>query len=124
MSPGPIRSPTEISLAQLAHIPSNEDVGEGTSRDAFGARFVETLDFSGQPPPDYTSPEGSLMMQSQRNSAEDEGDEERPLLRGSSLSPEVPSYDVAVGNDDPRRGRGQVLHRDRDWDRDQDESND
>lgn len=32
-SPGPIRSPTDISLAPLAHIPSHEDIGEGTSRD-------------------------------------------------------------------------------------------
>ena len=37
MSPGPTRSPTDISLAQLAHIPSHEDVGEGTSRSGGGA---------------------------------------------------------------------------------------
>lgn len=42
-SPGPVRSPTEISLAQLVHVDSNrgylgdgeeEDIGEGTSRQA------------------------------------------------------------------------------------------
>jgi SPRY domain len=30
-SPGPVRSPTDISLAQLVHVPSEEDIGEGTS---------------------------------------------------------------------------------------------
>ncbi|MCJ1327727.1 Rsp5p-dependent ubiquitination, sorting of cargo proteins at the multivesicular body [Thelotrema lepadinum] len=33
-SPGPVRSPTDISLAQLVHVASNEDVGEGTSQGA------------------------------------------------------------------------------------------
>ena len=68
VSPGPERSPTEISLAQLAHVPSNEDVGEGTSRSAraeqalgfVGERILPTQDFE-QPPPAYTSPKGSLM---------------------------------------------------------------
>ncbi|KAG8528837.1 Rsp5p-dependent ubiquitination, sorting of cargo proteins at the multivesicular body [Bacidia gigantensis] len=74
VSPGPERSPTEISLAQLAHIPSIEDVGEGTSRSAEhyfhsseeggagGPGLVErysTEEFE-QPPPEYTSPAGSL----------------------------------------------------------------
>ena len=70
-STGPERSPTEISLAQLAHIPSNEDIGEGTSRSArsgqeglshdFPQPFAahEPQDFSA-PPPEYTSPEGSI----------------------------------------------------------------
>ena len=114
MSPGPIRSPTEISLAQLAHIPSNEDVGEGTSRGAPGAGLVDHLDFSGQPPPDYTSPEGSILTRSRRSSGEDGGDPERPLLRSASPRPEVPSYDVAVGNDDPQRRRGQAPDQDQD----------
>ena len=103
-----MRSPTEISLAQLAHIPSNEDVGEGTSHDALGAGAVETLGFSGQPPPpEYTSPEGSIWIRSRGSSGENDREEDRPLLRGASPRPEVPSYDVAVGNDDPQRRRGQ-----------------
>ena len=118
MSPGPMRSPTEISLAQLAHIPSNEDVGEGTSRDA-GA--VETLDLPGQPPPEYTSPEGSILTRCQRSSREIEGGEDRPLLRSASPIPEVPSYDVAVGNDDPQRRRGGGVYEDTDEDEDEDE---
>ena len=82
-SPGPERSPTEISLAQLAHIPSHEDVGEGTSRsvryspgpdessthDQYQPPFEEhePQDFSA-PPPEYTSPAASLHS---RRSSED-----------------------------------------------------
>ena len=115
MSPGPQRSPTEISLAQLTHIPSNEDVGEGTSRiaeDGFadqGLR-VEThdpQDFSA-PPPEYTSPEGST-ENSRRSSEGSEGDgEERPLIRGGSPRPPIPSYDAAVANDPRSRDREEL----------------
>ena len=116
-----MRSPTEISLAQLAHIPSNEDVGEGTSRDTQGLGVVETLDFSGQPPPDYTSPEGSILMRSRRSSGEHEREDEgRRLLRGSSPRPEVPSYDDVVGEDDMRR-RGERGYRDEEEEDDEEE---
>ncbi|KAJ5682746.1 SPla/RYanodine receptor SPRY [Penicillium macrosclerotiorum] len=60
VSPGPIRSPTDISLAQLAHIPSNEDAGEGSSRIA-----VDEAPLPGEPdehgilPPEYSSPGSS-----------------------------------------------------------------
>lgn len=138
-SPGPVRSPTEISLAQLAHIPSQEDIGEGTSRsvrgDARGGEWegespvhpgelVPLQQQQGQdygaPPPEYTSPEGSL---GRRDSDESQGadgreSERRPMLRrGGSGSgsgrhgdgeerPQVPSYDVAVGNEpEPQRRR-------------------
>lgn len=88
-SPGPVRSPTDISLAQLAHIPSHEDVGEGSSRmtaDADPSTPLLAVDTSDPvPPPEYTSPEGSR--------------------RGSDASSEtwqrdqqIPSYDAAVGN--------------------------
>lgn len=65
VSPGPIRSPTDISLAQLAHIPSNEDVGEGSSRIADGdaSELVAVSsgepDEDGVPPPEYSSPGSS-----------------------------------------------------------------
>lgn len=109
MSPGPQRSPTEISLAQLTHIPSNEDVGEGTSRIAEDQRLrVEThdpQDFSA-PPPEYTSPEGST-EDSRRSSEGSQGDgEERPPVREASPRPPIPSYDAAVAND-PRSGDGE-----------------
>ena len=102
MSPGPQRSPTEISLAHLAHIPSNEDVGEGTSRGAGRSsdeQHVEThnpQDFSA-PPPEYTSPEGSFAT-SRRSSGDssDQDGEERPLVQSESPRPQVPSYDAAM----------------------------
>lgn len=114
-SPGPVRSPTEISLAQLVHIPSNDDVGEGTSRsvreaavgpespvhpDDLSSPRAPQQDYSA-PPPDYTSPEGSM---NRRDSGESqESDSRRPLLGSDQDEPQVPSYDVAVGNQ-PERG--------------------
>ncbi|KAI4193493.1 MAG: hypothetical protein LQ348_002855 [Seirophora lacunosa] len=105
-SPGPMRSPTEISLAHLAHIPSNEDFGEGSSRSAglTDHNFPRTAaqqhgnvenaqDYSA-PPPEYTSPEGSLAGSSRLS---DDGD--------SSPSPPIPSYDAAVGEESTRRNR-------------------
>ncbi|KAJ5091319.1 SPla/RYanodine receptor SPRY [Penicillium alfredii] len=67
VSPGPARSPTDISLAQLAHIPSNEDAGEGSSRLAaddgeapsYVARVSGAPDEHGVPPPEYSSPDSS-----------------------------------------------------------------
>lgn len=57
-SPGPIRSPTDISLAQLAHIPSHEDIGEGSSRVNVGADEGLHIHTSAtSPPPEYSSPE-------------------------------------------------------------------
>ena len=99
-SPGPLRSPTDISLAQLAHVPSQQDAGEGTSSvtvgEAVPSQEQRTEELSdGQPippPPDYTSPEGS------RRSSEDD-DEERPFMHPRSSQPPIPSYDAAVGND-------------------------
>jgi len=67
--------------------------------------MVNTLDFAGQPPPEYTSPEGSILTRSRRSSGDNEREVERPLLRSAIPRPEVPSYDVAVGNDDPQRRR-------------------
>ncbi|KAL8833356.1 MAG: hypothetical protein Q9170_004309 [Blastenia crenularia] len=110
-SPGPIRSPTEISLAHLAHIPSNEDIGEGPSRSAelaprdlsmaaqeTNAGLENEQDYS-VPPPEYTSPEGSLDGSS-RLSGEYE---RRPLLQSTSPSPPIPSYDAAVSDGLARR---------------------
>lgn len=87
-SPGPVRSPTDISLAQLAHIPSNEDVGEGSSRTTVGdgehAPLLNPHDID-QAPPEYSSPDSS------RRASED-------LPRHAQ--PPIPSYDAAVGNQD------------------------
>ncbi|MCJ1402961.1 Rsp5p-dependent ubiquitination, sorting of cargo proteins at the multivesicular body [Xylographa trunciseda] len=105
MSPGPVRSPTDISLAQLVHIPSHEDIGEGTSRSAVvnGATNGEQSQILNQdmevdrhddsaPPPEYSSPDAS------RRSS-DGSEEERPMLRPRSPVPPVPSYDYAIAQE-------------------------
>ncbi|KAH0543239.1 Rsp5p-dependent ubiquitination, sorting of cargo proteins at the multivesicular body [Glutinoglossum americanum] len=98
-SPGPARSPTDISLAQLSHIPSNEDVGEGSGSNATeGARATHGLGFSDNvlPPPEYTSPEHSIAGSvHERRAHEDTLSPQRPP---------IPSYDAAVAND-PNRER-------------------
>lgn len=95
VSPGPVRSPTDISLAQLAHVPSNEDAGEGSSRTNGDGEQDQLLnphdgdDADQAPPPDYSSADGSP-----RNSEE--------ISR--QCQPPIPSYDAAVGNADHTRG--------------------
>ena len=91
-SPGPQRSPTDISLSHLAHIPSNEDPGEGASsvgREETVA--IDTRPSESQQPPEFTSPEGSRM------SSDEEG-ERSPLVGRSGRQPPIPTYDAAVGN--------------------------
>jgi hypothetical protein len=117
-SPGPQRSPTDISLAHLTHIPSNEDVGEGPSAAAGGVTTVSGatlglgLDHTSQPPPEYSSPQSSEAG-SRRNSddSSEAGDgERRPMLRGgprhgasqSVSSPPIPSYNDTVEQDRAR----------------------
>jgi hypothetical protein len=97
-SPGPLRSPTDISLAQLAHVPSQEDAGEGASGSTTSEQQNVSLDIpegqSAPPPPEYTSPEGS------RRSSQEE--EDAPFIRSRAASqPPIPTYDAAVANDRP-----------------------
>ena len=90
-SPGPIRSPTDISLAQLNHIPSQEDVGEGSSRDNVEQTpLLDTPDPDQVPPPEYSSPGGS------RRGSSDGDDPSR------QDQPPIPSYDAAVGMEEGR----------------------
>lgn len=92
-SPGPIRSPTDISLAQLAHVPSHEDVGEGSSRANVPGPEQSPLlnedNVDQGPPPEYSSPDGS-----RRGSSD--GDDL------SQQQPPIPSYDAAVGMEEGR----------------------
>lgn len=112
-SPGPVRSPTDISLAQLVHIASNEDVGEGTSRSAGSEASAAGLGIQQQeqapvppqlpqhetisqqefaiPPPQYSSAQHS--PQSLSGSSVSDATIDRPI----SPRPPVPSYDVAIG---------------------------
>ena len=92
LSPGPLRSPTDISLAPLSRMSSGqgEDVGEGSSRantgDAEGDAHVLTAqEVDHVPPPEYTSPSSS------RRSSDD-----RPSTTSSHDQPPIPSYDAAV----------------------------
>lgn len=93
-SPGPIRSPTDISLAQLNHVPSQEDVGEGSSRNNVqSSEQIPLLDSSDPdqvPPPEYSSPGGS------RRGSSDGDDPSR------QDQPPIPSYDAAVGMEEGR----------------------
>ena len=105
MSPGPQRSPTEISLAQLAHVPSNEDVGEGTSRSAELADgaldqqvTVHDPEDLSAPPPEYTSPERSLEDSRESSEAGDDDGVDRPLVTPESPRPPIPSYDAAMAD--------------------------
>ncbi|KAF7510986.1 Rsp5p-dependent ubiquitination, sorting of cargo proteins at the multivesicular body [Endocarpon pusillum] len=91
-SPGPQRSPTDISLSHLARIPSSEDPGEGMS----SFRRDETVEIDAGPsesqqPPEYTSPEGS-------QESSDAGGEDAPLVRRGGHQPPIPTYDAAMGN--------------------------
>jgi hypothetical protein len=103
-SPGPVRSPTDISLAHL--VPTDES-GEASSSaagqqdDSVGLGLQDALN----PPPEYTSPENSDAG-SRRNSTEDEN---TPLIHvvnrsrastsaapQASPQPPIPSYHDAV----------------------------
>ncbi|KAI9795291.1 MAG: Rsp5p-dependent ubiquitination, sorting of cargo proteins at the multivesicular body [Piccolia ochrophora] len=99
-SPGPVRSPTEISLAQLAHIPSNLDVGEGTSGSVTRNNQGLGISEHALPPPEYTSPAPSTAGSPRGSNAQ----EHAPLLRPHSPRPPVPSYDSVVGNEAPDSG--------------------
>lgn len=113
-SPGPVRSPTDISLAHLVHVPSHDDGGEGMSssgqehsrthsnsithppQDGLGIQ-VHVADHTLQPPPDYSSPPAS--RRGSDSSDEGRNGENQRLLgnvRRLKHSPPIPSYNDAV----------------------------
>lgn len=120
-SPGPLRSPTDISLAQL--VPSDEP-GEssnsgGESSGASGQVTAQTAgpsvglglppDVLNRPPPEYTSPESSVVGTDNNGRRDSSESENTPLIhvlnrsRGASVatprsnrSPPIPSYSDAV----------------------------
>lgn len=104
-SPGPVRSPTDISLAHLVHIPSHEDHGESSSATvAVSAANTAPIGLGVQDqPPEYTSPLASNAG-SPRGSTHSE---RAPLLnrRKSSPPPPIPSYSDAVAGDTARQQR-------------------
>ena len=105
-SPGPVRSPTDISLAHLSLIDSHdEDAGEGSASGAvaLGVSFPTYDDHDA--PPDYESPRASPTQERRRRLGEDDTDDERvPLIQQPQPDgPPIPSYEAAVGQG--RRGR-------------------
>lgn len=120
-SPGPVRSPTDISLAHLVHVPSHDDAGEGASAGAgtyaqqSPGLLVQVQDHTTLPPPEYSSPVGSR----RGSGSTDGGGEETGLLRSGTAartvrvgarargeSPPIPSYSDAVAEGEGRRGPG------------------
>ncbi|KAF2104246.1 SPRY-domain-containing protein, partial [Rhizodiscina lignyota] len=105
-SPGPQRSPTDISLAQLSLVDSNlteSDAGEGTSGSLGLDSHIAAMAAAGDiAPPEYSSPEASPDDERRVElGSESEADSERrPLVgrvpRRGERSPPIPSYDVAV----------------------------
>lgn len=106
-----MRSPTDISLAQLTHIPSNEDVGEGTSAGAGAASAVGVenvnaiiglgLEHHSQPPPEYSSPQTSPDGSRRGSDDSQDGSESAPMIRPRT-SPPIPSYNDTVAEDRAR----------------------
>lgn len=90
LSPGPQRSPTDISLAQLSIIASHEqDGGESSSAAATGPGLTVNVE-EADAPPEYESPT--------------DPPETHPLI--GEPSPPIPSYDIAVAQSRRSQGRG------------------
>jgi len=110
-SPGPIRSPTDISLAHLTHIPSNEDPGESSTVTIGETMTRGGLGVQGHPPPEYYSPQPS----DDGEGSGDHAEERRPLNRRRTTPPPIPSYSDAMANDRARErsvSLGQRNHED------------
>lgn len=97
-SPGPVRSPTDISLAHLVHINSREDAGEGSTAQCAGLGISD----HSQPPPEYTSPRGSDAGSRRGSGVDGSDDERRPMIRRKTTPPPIPSYSDAVAGDRAR----------------------
>lgn len=99
-SPGPQRSPTDISLAQLNLMDSREEdnAGEGTSIAASTQTIPQDLGISvppsDGPPPEYSSPDEEEDHDA-RTPRASEASESRPLL---DSDPPIPSYEAAIGD--------------------------
>jgi hypothetical protein len=122
-SPGPVRSPTDISLAHLVHVASHEDDGGVGSSGTHGSVRHDGQPGHPQglglnyhagdnglvPPPEYSSPPRSRRGSDSSDGTVRGGNENRPLMsrgnsgqgRTGSRSPPIPSYSDAV-----RQGMG------------------
>lgn len=104
-NPGPVRTHTDISLSQLAHVPSNDfsPAASGSLVDIGDVQHqpVENTPAGQQiiPPPEYSSPTSS---QRSSNSDEDEDeddydDDEAESSYRDRNGPPIPSYEAALG---------------------------
>jgi hypothetical protein len=93
-SPGPQRSPTDISLAQLNLNDLQEDIGEGasnTQKDTSSSSSSPPHHHDA-PPPEYESPDEDHHLSTSRTSMHSE----HSLLLPHD--PPIPSYEAAVGD--------------------------
>ncbi|KAF2849218.1 SPRY-domain-containing protein [Plenodomus tracheiphilus IPT5] len=105
-SPGPQRSPTDISLAALSVVDSNEDIGEGTSENTGTSSITapQGLGFlqPGELPPEYSSPVGSPNLSTTARYQDGFWDERASLIQNQqgqgTTSPPIPTYDAATAD--------------------------
>ncbi|EME48026.1 hypothetical protein DOTSEDRAFT_69830 [Dothistroma septosporum NZE10] len=118
-SPGPERSPTDISLAQfnIMDVQEEEDLGEGTSEASSSQQLIDPglpLEPAEFPPPDYESPEEEDATDSdttpRASGAFEPDDEHQQLLRNS---PPIPTYEAAMSDVEAGRGRSSTRTRPR-----------
>lgn len=125
-SPGPQRSPTDISLSRFNIYESQENLlaeednaGEGTSEalqgggdehDDFSERDADSealLDDEEHPPPDYESPDDQdYEDDSTPRASEQNNDDRTHLLSNHEDDPPIPTYEAATG-DSQDRGRSE-----------------
>jgi hypothetical protein len=120
-SPGPQRSPTDISLSQLNLVDYQEaeeddeyedyeeDVGEGGSEQINPGLPLEPAD---HPPPDYESPveeRGDMLDSAATTPRATEFPHRRSSRRGNEPeSPPIPTYEAATGDVEAGRGRSET----------------
>ncbi|KAK2743801.1 Rsp5p-dependent ubiquitination, sorting of cargo proteins at the multivesicular body [Myotisia sp. PD_48] len=105
---GPVRTPTDISLGPLPHVPSQEDAGEGPSRatnarddgDHSTTRVMHSPQHQAHsippiPPPEYSSPERSPTPRSFGEYTSSEGENDSDIN-----DPPIPTYAAAVRGTD------------------------
>ncbi|KAJ8609721.1 hypothetical protein MRB53_038958 [Persea americana] len=124
-SPGPQRSPTDISLAQFNLMDADEDAGEGTSEgrvaDYISAQPRDHVIDMGlpfepadHPPPDYESPVDESDESTPRASRASDRSEDRRRLLGQT-SPPIPTYEAATNDSSRGRSATRCLARSHDY---------
>lgn len=99
-SPGPVRSPTDISLAHLTHIPSHDEEAERSYTVPAEVTANQSGAENAQAPPEYTSPSHS----EDGYHRESTDGERMPLVRRTTPPP-IPSYSDAVAGAASDRAR-------------------